>query len=441
MNDSERYINNSISFNGKGIGTPTNTPSQYQDKKRQYLANRTKTFTDKRAYLATDYVEADCQGIEPNDFYKYVRTTIRLADISSASANTNKRQDDFKEVLFDKFGIEYFPIGAKIETMGNTWLSINPSNISSVNATSVVARCNTSYNSYDFYGNIVTEPIVLEKYDMSNNNSYGYKNLELMEGYFDVTCQANDVTRQLGENKRIILGSKPYRITGFTDFIQEFSGDRDSCHILNFTVRVDEPNINDDMLNYVADGKSETFGAKVIGDTKLIAGQLSTVSAIFIKNCKEVEPSSEYPVEFTFTSSDSNVAEVDDNGNITTHNSGTATITAVLRQNNTISATLELQVEDVIATPYVAFNGVIPKCVVQYCKETLSASYYESGLETQEPLTWDFSGVDKSHYSYKILEGGKSVEIECITPSARHLTVKASYGAIYKEIDIDLVGY
>ena len=62
-------------------------------------------------------------------------------------------------------------------------------------ATSVVARCNATYNSYDYYGNIIVEPIVVEKYTMSNNDNDNSINLVLMDGYFNITCQLNENTK------------------------------------------------------------------------------------------------------------------------------------------------------------------------------------------------------------------------------------------------------
>ena len=148
MNDSQKYIKNLI-FGNDGSKVVQNTPSQYLTRQKQYLSKRTERFVNERGYLATDYTQAEVQGLTEN-FYDFTSTNIRLADMLSPSASSTKRQDDYKEVLLVDDRFDYLPIGAKINTMGSTWLVVNPSNLSKALTTSVVARCNATYNSYDY---------------------------------------------------------------------------------------------------------------------------------------------------------------------------------------------------------------------------------------------------------------------------------------------------
>lgn len=441
MNESERFIKNSISFKEKGIGLKSNRPQQYNSLQRQYLGDRTRSFANARAYLASDYVNADCQGLIPEDFYEWVNTNIRFAEVGSFSSSSSKKQDDFKEILFPDLPIDYFPIGAKIKAMGNTWICINPSNMSSVNANAIIARCNASYNSYDYYGNVVTEPIVVEKYSMLGNDTDGNRNLELMDGYFNVTAQLNSITQNLGENKRIILGNKPYYITGFTDFIQEFSGDRASVHLLNFTIRIDEPKENDDMINYVADGKAYQFAVAVHGQNILTTGQQTQIFPAFLINDNEVAASAEYPITWKFTSSDNSIATIDNDGLITTKKAGTATITATLDQNPNLSASIELTITDALSDDYVAFKGLIPEYITQYTTETISAAFYQNGLETNSPLQWVFSGAAEEDFIAEISTDGKSATIQCVSPSAVSLIVTVAYDGNEASVEIPLEGY
>ena len=162
-NQSEKYIQGAILQSGGTPNVKTNMPIQYADRQPQYMARRTRQFSDVRAKYSSDYVQAKVQGIDSTDFYRYLTTNVRFADIHSSPTITQQATDEIKNVLFAEEKIEYFPLGAKLVTMGSTWICTNPSNLSSVNATAVVKRCNTSYNLYDYYGNIITEPIVLEK--------------------------------------------------------------------------------------------------------------------------------------------------------------------------------------------------------------------------------------------------------------------------------------
>ena len=161
MNQSEKYIKQSFGFRTAVNVPQSNAPPQYADRRRQYMAPRTVKFDAERAKYATDYVSAAVQGLTP-DFYEWTETTVRLAENLDASAKVVKRTDDYKEILFDSERIDYFPIGAKIKTMGSTWICTMPSNMSSARCTALITRCNASYNSYDDYGNVITEPISAE---------------------------------------------------------------------------------------------------------------------------------------------------------------------------------------------------------------------------------------------------------------------------------------
>lgn len=441
--DSKQYIKSVSAFNGGGSFKPNNTPTQYKDRQTQYMAVRTATFDAYRAYLSTDYVNAEVQGVIDGYFYKWVNTNIRLADITSPSATASKRTDDYKQVLLPELGIEYFPIGAKIKTMGNTWLCVNPSNISSAKTTAVVARCNASYNSYDYYGNVITEPIIVEKYSMLGNDNEQKSSIVLMDGYFNVICQFNENTAKLQENSRIILGKKPYHITGLTDFIQEFTGDRESCHLLNFTIRVEEPTEKDDITeNFIANGKEYEFDCILQGVDNIVVGETVEFTPHFIKNDEVIESTEEYPITWEWESADNEIATIDKNGMVTPLSSGNTQITARMVQNPSITATAELVViKEKTGENSVVFTSVVPNELSQYDSVVITATYKENGLAIYKPLEWSFSGATNEDYSAVVSQDGTSVEIICISPSENNLTVTASYNGVSATLEIALVGY
>lgn len=438
MNNTSKYIADAIVFSSGDSAHPTNAPGQYSSRQKQYMAERTKTFNSERAYLSTDYVSASVQGIT-SDFFTWVETDIRLSDVSTSNQTSfaGNKTDDFKKVLFADRSISYFPIGAKLQTMGSTWICINPSNMSTADSTAVIARCNASYNSYDEYGNVVTEPIIVQRADMMGNNSDSPLNLMLMQGYFNVICQKNSNTAKLGENKRIILGDKAYHITGFTDFIQEFSGDRNSAHLLSFTVRVEEPTESDDVTEtYIADGNNYTFAATVDGAKDLSVGETEQLTATFVVNGAE----SASGVSWQWHSSDSGVVKVDQNGNVQAISAGSATVTAKLHQNNNVTASVDINAQESINAQYVKFIGVLPSSIKQYNTVTIEAKYFENGQGTENALQWTEQG-DSADYDIEISADGMSADITCINPSQAPLIITASYGEAEASISVMLEGY
>lgn len=443
QNQSEKYINGAILQSGGIPNVQTNMPLQYADRQKQFMAKRSRQFVSERSKYASDYVQVEVQGIAKDDFYRYFKTYVRLSDMHTSPTYT-QQTDDTKNVLFDEPKIDYFPIGAKLKTMGSTWICVNPSNLSSALTNAVIRRCNVSYNLYDYYGNVLTEPIILEKVTMMGNDNDKPQNLVMMDGYFNVICQLNDNTRQLGLNQRIILGSKAYHITGFNDFYQEFSGDYDSTHILYYTVRIEEPNQNDDVPNHIANGKLYEFTAKITGNTgEIKVGDTVDLKAVFLKRCgeelKEVQPTDEYPITWNWESSNPEIATVNESGQVTAISSGTAQITATLAQNTAVTAIVELVVKQAVTEPYIAFNGVIPQSIEQYDNATLSATYYENGVATDKPVVWTFSGANEQSYTTTIK--GNSVEIYCVSTDDESLIVTASCEDKSISTNIALLGY
>ena len=409
-NQTEKYIKD-MAFSA-GVSAPANLPlnkpSQYNDRQHQYMARQTVKYVDDRAKYASDYVKARVQGLARDDFYTWLTTFIRLADMAALSASASKNIDDIKVILFKEPSIDYFPIGAKIETMGSTWLCTNPSNLSSVHGTAIVQRCNAAYNSYDYYGNIVTEPIVVEKALMASNDNNSPQNIVLMDGYFNVTCQLNDNTKWLGQNQRLILGSKAYHITGYTDFIQEFTGDYESIHILKFTIRVEEPTVDDDMVNHIANGHNYTFEAQIYGADTVRVGEPSQLNAVFIKNGESVFPTSEYPQTWVWQSSNESIATVDENGIVMPLSVGETTITARL-----LEATGDKTFDTGVLDAELSVDLQNGKLYAQYPTEYNSSTFGINGsvLNAQTPISITPAKFELSDVAIEAVDGTVSATV------------------------------
>lgn len=440
MNTTKKYIAKAASLTGNAPSKASNTPSQYNTRQKQYLSKRTREYVTRRAELASDYVAAQAQGLGA-DFYDWLNVFVRLADVSTNLTSESKKIDDWKEVLFPNDSIDYFPIGAKLNTMGSTWIAVNPSNISAVNATAVVQRCNASYNTYDYYGNVVTEPLCVENYAMQSNANATPLNIVLPEGYYKITAQLNKTTKELGHSKRLMLGTKPYYITGYNDFLQEFTGDADSTHLLTFTARIEEPTEADDMINLIADGNHRSFSASMVGQSQIKVGDTTTLTPSFIKDGETVVATEEYPLTWLWSSSDERVISVD-NGTITAVGVGSATVTAVLAQNPNITVGGAVFVSAQTNEPYIEFLGVVPQSLKQFSYITIDAAYFdENAAETDLPLDWAFSGASPDSYIAEIAQGSTTVTIQCTFPSNTPLVVNASRGTATASVQIVLEGY
>ena len=442
---SKDYIRQASASTPKLSRVKTNAPPQYADRQYQYTADIRAMYDAQRDYLSTDYVKAKVQGLDPSDFYKWTETYIRLSDVStqSVTAFDSKQYDDFKEILFADREIDYVPMGAYVETMGSIWLVVNPGNMSSATTNTVIARCRTHYSFYDDYGNIVREPLVVDRRSMLSNRLESPQNIELPEGYFNVKCQLNENTLTINDNTRFILGRSAFHVTGLTDFFEEFTFDNDSVHIITFTVRREEPQVNDDMELRIADGLLYNWGGMMVGSSNLSEGNTTELIPKLTLNGEEHIPVDDddepLPMTWTFRSLDPSVVSVDENGIATAVGAGSCFVEATLEENPNIRPSMLMFVSAGTGAKSLRVLDY-PVEITQYSSETITAALFIDGIETDYPLTWQFFGAE-DQYTAKVAEDGKSATITCLSPSPEPLQFRVAYEN-YKAIGyIKLLGY
>ena len=403
-------------------------------------------FDAQRDYLATDYVKARVQGLNPNDFYAWTETYIRLSDVStqSVTAFDSKQYDDFKEILFADRAIDYIPVGAYVETMGSIWLVVNPSNMGTATANTVIARCRAHYNFYDAYGNILQEPLVVDRRAMLSNRKENPSNIELPEGYFNVKCQINENTMKITDNTRFILGRNAFHVTGLTDFFEEFTFDDESAHIMTFTIRREEPQVNDDMVNKIADGLlyNYTFDLNFNRLITLKEGVPVQLTPMLKLNGEVVKPSAEHPQTWIYSTKSSAIT-ISDDGVLEAVESGWGiTFDITLKENPNITRT---EYVSIVSGAYgrgnLTFGNNAPKAITQYTSEVIYGAYLWNNVDTGDALTWEFSEANPDSYTAVVGDDGKSATITCLSPSATPLKVTIYHGTDKISTNIKLQGY
>lgn len=418
---------NAALASGVPLFVPTNEPDQYDDRQRQFFDAATTMFSQERARYSTDFVKGRAQSMDKTDPMKFVTVYLRMADIGKPNITTSKSYEDYKRVLIAGRQADYLQPGAKIEAMKSTWLVVNPDNLSGIGANGVVQRCNTTWNYLDYYGNVCQEPISTDRALARANNTDTQEAMNLTKGYFDVKCQYNEATKQLAENSRMILGSGAYRVTGFSDFVQEFTGDYSTVRMLEFSIHYEEPNyVIDDMVNRVAGGKQFSWEVSVSGQPNMAIGETAQFTAASQRMKEAVQSTAEHPISYTWSSSDESIATVDAQGVVTAVSGGECVITATLAQNPAMTAQMPIAV--VPAEEYGAVKFLqTPPASLQYAESvTLEAAYFLNGQKDDRLLTWLIGGADPESYAYEL--AGNTLTITCWGGSVTPLTVTALWG-------------
>ena len=433
----QKSIRNSLLTANGLVSFTNNAPTRFIDKQTQYFSAETKTFTQMYAKYANNYVKAQVQGIDPEQPFEWQERLLRMADVVRPSAAILRRADDYKMVLFADRDIEYLMLGAKIVTMGSTWLVTNPFNVSGADGAAIVQRCNAVWNYLDYYGNVMSEPMVVTNYRADANDSDAQEGNLISKGYFNVIVQGNPVTEQIDTNTRFILGTAAYRVTGYSDFHQEFTGDYSTVRILEFSIRYEEPNLEiDDMENHVASGKKFSWEIQIGGAAVIPEGETAQFTAVSLRNNEDVVSTEEYPITYLWSSSDESIATVDKNGLVTAIAEGEAVITATLEQNPNVFSEFPVSIAE--AEDSVEFTSNVPKTLSAYEDCDISAAFFQNGVETSDPVTWTFDGAAQN--TYKVITGGKTATIYCFGYSKTSLTVTATHGDLSVTASIQLEG-
>ena len=436
------YIRNIGILAGGLTAPPKNAPGEYSSRKRQYLGAESTAFAKQYAKYSTDYFSAEAQGLDRSNPTAWQTVSMRMADVINPSASMTRYIDDYKMILIGDEAIDYVPLGTKFVTMGSTWLAVNPENISSAYGTGVIRRCNAVWNHLDFYGNVLSEPLAIERTVANASTPDAQDHLLVATGYYNVKCQYNEYTAQLNDNSRIILGSSAYRLSGFTDFIQEFTGDYSSVRLAEFTARYEEPNREiDDMENHVAGGLEFSWEITISGNAKASIGYPTVWAASSTRNGEAVESTQEHPISYLWESSDEGIASIDADGNITPVSAGTCRITCRLEQNPSIEETVTIEVLPVSTDTSVAFNGSVPETLGPTQTAEITASVFRGGKASVFPVSWEFSGADEASYSAEVGSSKPNTAvITCWRASETPLTVTAKYRTYAAETQIVLEG-
>ena len=420
----------------------TYVPKQYSSKQHEFFNAETRTFNELYAKYSSDYVDAEIQGLDPDRPFDYVPCHLRLNEIVKPSGSIEGNFDSYKQILMAERQYEYIRKGAKVRTMGNTWLVINPANMSS-GEQAIIQRCDITWNYLDYYGNICHEPMCIDTLLMRASTPDSQRSTMITKGYFNCMAQYNEATKQLFTNSRMVLGSSAYILTGFSDFIREFTDEPDSVNLMRFALRYEEPNdAIDDMVNKVAGGKTFSWNIRIDGESTMTVGDTEQFTAQSIRTSgaktETVWNTEEHPITYIWESTNPEILSVDETGMVTAKAAGSATVSATLEQNPDKAMTFNVTVADVDTQPHIALDSTIPKELPYGRSVLLSATYYEDGEAVDTDITWTITGANEEAYTFE--PDGNTATLRCWGGSVEPAFITAAHGAYEASVTIYLQG-
>lgn len=389
---------------------------------RQYFRDETKEFMRQKIPMTSALFEGEMQGVNYNDFYAWTPVKLRASDLINPTTGEHLT-DDWQEIIIENTNIDTVPVGAYVKFNDSVWIVVNPDDVGSVTGNTIVKRCNCTYNTYDYYGNVVRTPMSYQK-GMALASANDVKEyINLPSTYQHVIMQLNDDTKNVHNNTRMILGGEGYYLTGVTNFILDYTLDPTSCHIIRAECRLGEAqDVNDDLVNEVAGGKTFKWNISITGSEKMNIGATQTLVASSLRN-GEIPDAENHPYDYLWESSDYSVVAVDENGMCEAVGEGTATITCYLQENTNISTSIEITASQSLTGAYVEFVSDLPEKISAYSSATIEAAYFIDGAKQDDAIVYAFSGPDMSCFGTEKTEN--ELTITCYAPSNTPLTVWA----------------
>lgn len=368
---------------------------QPQGLQTEYFTYPTHVYGAQVGSIADNVFESAIQGVDSENWYEY--TPILLRSIPAAGNATGElMSDDWQRIyIIQPAGLSYISPGAYLQYNNNWWIVFKPNNLSVGIGQAVVRRCNAEIRVLDFYGNIQSVPMSYAKMGTLGNASHPTENSIIAKNYINCICQYNDVSSAFRENTRMILGNMAYSMRGVNNFTREYTEDKDSVHIISFTIELTELLPQDDVENQVADGLAFSWEIVPTANSSMKSGATQLIGVQSVRNGEIIASTADKPIGYTFSSSDENVLTVSENGLVSAVSEGEAEITVSLIQNPSIQARVSISVSN--AAEGLSFTRMVDE-IHQLESAEISAVWTENGEATGDTVHFEFSGPSERSY-------------------------------------------
>lgn len=326
--------------------------------------------------------------------------------------STGKKQgDDFREIIFRD--LNYTVVLGSCWFFDNCyWIAINLDEYNRVSKNIFVRRCNNVLKYYDETdGHLVEIPCILE-YDATSPQPQVTQDIITANNTINLIVQGNEVTRKIFTNQRFIFGGRPFKVTGFNNYMWKSMLDPEPT-ILYYSLKLDTESPYDDYVNNIAYNGDIDYSISINqDDIAQVVGFTTQLSATVTNNGTVVER----PIKWI--SSNEEVVTVTDEGVITLvgEQGEKAEITAQLGNNTKVSSVITIEIVETLRNLYAVHLDPIIDEVPQYQTITFTANLYLNDEKQSDILAVSGSGADSSAYNIEVL-GNNEFSVTCLKVS------------------------
>ena len=371
----------------------------------------------------------------------YTEYEAWVNSVSDISVNTNKNIVDFIRVFYKDINHTLNHRGQKylyspVDESENTYLCYDKMNALTQVPDFKCVRCNNHLTWLDANGNIVKEPCYIGE-EISSTNNQITKDATVPNRRLVCMVQGNTNTSTIKLNQRFILSHKQaFKITEMNVYSQD---DYNTEDVTLYTFYIEWNTVSKELDNLelnIADYYTSNYTLQIDqSDLSLAPSSIGSLSATVTLNGNPVT------IPLTWTSSNSQIATIDENGNYTIKGASgtTCTITCTIEGNTQVADSINISVANI---PIIDKVLTVMPSEVSSIKITSSKQIYYgvyiNGVKQSDIVTVTYSGATSDCYSKVDVTDG--VEIKCLKTSSTPLQITFTSGSLTKTMSIKLTG-
>lgn len=293
----------------------------------------------------------------------------------------------------------------------------------------LVRRCNNIARWIDKNTNVLHEiPCVLD-YEASSPKPRIDGDIITPSNGTVLIIQGNEYTRNLLVNQRLIFNGRPYKITGYNNYMQDdyFGND---VNILAFDIYLDEIQSSDDLVNGIANKYEYDYQINIVENpTENIKGFSGKLNAQVTLNNNVVD----VPIVW----SSNQYGTIDNNGVYTLvgDSPNVATFTASFGR---ISTSVNINIVDTIIDNYEIIITPNITEIKQNRSVTINANLYKNGIKQNDIVNATVVGADSPNCYNWVSQGNNVFILTNKLRSVKPLVITFTSGVITKSISIEL---
>lgn len=407
---------------------------------KDQLRNQFSTAFDENLEVAPNVFD-DIQYEQTYGKKNFAYITGRVDSVIVNPSTGAKLGDDYKNFIFSNTSDPVY-VGKLFKWKNSYWIATNTSVYESPGNSCTVKRCNNMLRWIDETGDIISEPCALIE-TIKQSNDYNGDKLTTISGFTGLFCQRNSNTNKIQSNQRFLFGVKENRKAfrvfgdGVKNYLNSETENDESPSVIEFTIGGGfvYPDI-DDLENGIANRYLDGYTLE-IADASFtdVVGVEKLLSAVVKKDGAIVD------APLTWSSSNSDIVSVDEDGNVNLLALGSATITCMLGTNSdavdtmTITvATAKANIYDVVLTPEI-------NQLSEGESQTFTVYVYQNDLKTANTFAFtNTSSIPSEYFTFSVINGNSFSITNKQAYYAEPLTIHCVSGTRIYDLSINLTG-